>query len=426
MKLIWLIISVVCVLQVAGQQDSTARTTTPPTSIPPTTTTQPLPPPTTTSTTTSIPPTTTTSSEPPPTTTTTSSVPPIPSTTTTPITTLPTTSSTSTTPSPATTVPASTHITTSSRLASTTSAHTATSSTPASTFTPGNQNASTSLSGGAIAGIVIGCVVGLALLGLLAFCCIGKRRRHLQDEDYLRSTNYADDPPTEMKEQVGEASVAGFSPAAAYRQQHSMYPQPEDEWGQQDFTRQRSMRYTTSPYGQQQYQEQSPFETPHMHEGQYIGHPSDRYEDPSSYQNPNTPTREPFNSLHGAGAAAAGTSAAGLAAMAYSHNQQSQYDDQHQYHSQQQYDGHDQYDDQGQYHQYRDDSAGDDLVAHDDQNERAATSSSHQRPDEARSVSPQRDEPQGLPPPHGLGNRWDLYNYAYTPPSTSPNLGPKK
>ncbi|KAG2174339.1 hypothetical protein INT43_004362 [Umbelopsis isabellina] len=411
MKLYWLFISVVCVLQVAGQQAPPDRTTTTSTRIP-STTTAPSP----SSTTTSSPPTTTTSSLPPTTTTTSS----IPSTTTTSSIPSTTTSSTSSTHSTTTTSSTSTQPTT-SQLSSATSATTATSSTPVSTPTFGNHDTGTSLSGGSIAGIVIGCVAGLALLGLLAFCCIGKRRRHLQDEDYLRSTNYADDPPTEMKEQVGEAPVAGFSPAAAYRQQHSMYPQPEDEWGQQDFTRQRSMRYTTSPYGQQQYQEQSPFETPHMHEGQYIGHPSDRYADPSSYQNPNTPTREPFNSLHGAGTgAAAGASAAGLAAMAYNHNQQPQYDSKHQY------DGNDQYGNQAQYDQYNDNSAGDDLVAHNDQYEGEATSSSLHRPDEARSISPQRDEPQSLPPPHGLGNRWDLYNYAYTPPSTSPNLGPKK
>jgi hypothetical protein len=273
------------------------------------------------------------------------------------------------------------------------------------------------LSGGAIAGIVVGCVAALALLAVLACCCLKKRRRHLQDEDYLKSTNYADEPPTEMKQQVGDAPVSGFSPAAAYRQQYSAYPQSEDQFEQQDFTRQRSMRHTASPYGQQYYQEQSPFETPHMREGQYIGHPSDRYEDPSTYQNPNTPTSGTFNSSHGAGAGtAAGVTAAGLAAIGYSHGQQGEgYDQQQQYDGQQhQYDGH------GQYDQYNDGDVGDSHKVYNDQYEGEASSSSQQQHDQAHSLNVEREEPQSLPPPHGLGNRWDLYNYAYTPPSTSP------
>jgi cell wall integrity and stress response component len=74
------------------------------------------------------------------------------------------------------------------------------SATPAATeapaiLPPSNQSRSHSLSGGAIAGIVIGVIGGLLLAGLLVFClCYGRRRRNddpnnADEKDLNRTTS---------------------------------------------------------------------------------------------------------------------------------------------------------------------------------------------------------------------------------------------
>lgn len=367
---------------------------------------------------------------------------------------------------------------------------TATSTTSSASATATlNQNladAGHPLSGGPIAGIVVGCVVGVALLACLASFCLKKRRRHYENENYMKDQNYVDDPPYEMQAAVGDAPVSAFSPAAAYRQQQTQYTDPaymdpsseyaaEDQstWPQQGFTRQRSVRYPVESYGYQPGR--THYDNPNMQEGQYIGHPSDKYEDPTSYHNPNTPSG-PTRSGAAAAGAVGGATAAGIAEMAYSRgdNSRGRYSQEdysqgdygsrgnssERYEQPEQGGGPSQYDyagqNPGQHDQYTDTyqqpaehgagygatgpsrgpptGVGAAAAVHEADNQGHASSkvddpvsgSSDQEEAQDFSSHPaQREQApsQQLPPPHGLDKNWDLYNYAYAPPSNNKGKG---
>lgn len=76
-----------------------------------------------------------------------------------------------------------------------------------------SDNKSSGISGGAIAGIVIGVIAGIALLALLAFCCVRKKRR-------TKETNYHVDP---YAEPVREVRGGGFAPMAPSNDHDSVH-----------------------------------------------------------------------------------------------------------------------------------------------------------------------------------------------------------
>ncbi|CAO3678914.1 unnamed protein product [Umbelopsis ramanniana] len=449
MKTSWLLLVAVVALQASGQRITTTATDTD--AVAPTTTTAAVP--TTTAIPTTTSPTTRTTSTSPTTT--------IPTTTTSPATTVPTTTSPTTIAPPSTTTSPTTtsHTTTSSTTTSTHPTSTVpTSSSPSSQTssgsttssgtaiaTPSLHNNSTtsgpSLSGGAIAGIVIGSVVGAAAIAALIFCCVKKRRKHYEDEKFVKSSEYDDDTPYGMQEALDAPPMAAFAPGAAYvHQQNYQYRDAAgDPWVQQGFARQRTIRNPASSYGyhQQQQPDQVQYGNPNVQDTEYLGH-SDKYEDPALYHNPNSfAGSRPGSAVAGAGA----TSAAGIAAVQYAH-ENNYGNSQHGYETPVQ--NPDQYDDPIQGHrnyyetpaqQQQPPTTPTDISANGEpysDHLHTADSSMVQAPGSHSTTSAGRrsstPEPQvfdqrtdnfssqQLPPPHGLDRNWDLYNYAaYTP-----------
>ncbi|KAI9277519.1 hypothetical protein BC943DRAFT_364237 [Umbelopsis sp. AD052] len=423
MKTTWLLLVAVAALQASGQRVTTTTdpayltttTTTPASTTIPTTTPSPsttTPSPTTPSPTTTVPTTTIPSTTIPSTT--------IP-TTTTPTTTVSTTTSTSststtsstTTTSPTTTSPTSTSTPPTS--ASTSPSTSSTSSTAAPTPSlHNNATPSEPLSGGAIAGIVIGSVLGAVAIGSLIFCCVKKRRKHYEDENFVKSTEYDDDAPYGMQEVSDAAPVTAFAATeGGYHHQQNHQYMSNDPYPQHSFSRQRTIRNPASSYGYPQQPDQIHYDNPNVQDSDYMGQSSGKYEDPSSYHNP--------NSFSGAQPAA---SAAGMAAVQYERGYQTS--QQQRYAPQVQ--NPDQYDDQDTRDYYETDghtaSANGDMYSDHLHATDHTTSSYAAASPERRTPSPEPPasrtydlSSQQLPPPHGLDRNWDLYNYAsYTPP----------
>lgn len=411
-------------MQASGQRVTTTAidteavdpTTTVPTTTTIPTTTSPITSPTSTSPTTTSPATTDSTTTSP-----TTTAPP--STTTSPTTTSHTTRSSTTTSTPQTsTVP------TSSSPPSQTSNGSATSSGTA-IATPSLHNNSTtgssSLSGGAIAGIVIGSVFGAAAIAALIFCCVKKRRKHYEDQNFVKSSEYDDDTPYGMQEVSDAPPIPAFAPGAGYvhPQNYQYRDAAGDPWVQQGFARQRTIRNPASSYGYQQSQQptQVQYENPNVRDEEYLGH-TDKYEEPALYHNPNS-----FVAPAGAGAA----SAAGLAAVQYAHGH-NYGNSQHSYETPVQ--NPDQYDYPIQDHpnDYETPATSTDISANSElysDHLQTAGSSMAQAPGSHSATSAGRSPPtpesqvrtnnfgsQQLPPPHGLDRNWDLYNYAsYAP-----------
>jgi hypothetical protein len=267
------------------------------------------------------------------------------------------------------------------------------------------------------------------VLAFLVLFCVKKRRKHYEDEDFVKSSEYDDTTPYGMQEVSDAPQVAAFAPGAAYdhHQNYQYMDAAGDPWAQQGFARQRTLRNPASSYGYPQQQPgQIQYGNPNLQDSEYIGHPSDKYEDPSSYHNPNS-----FVGSRPAGAGA--VSAAGTAAVGYGH--EGRYENSQRYETPVQ--NLDQYDypvhDNRNY--YETPGMAQQLPANGEvysDHVHTADSSMVQAPGSHSTTNPGRRTPspesqgldqrtndfgsQQLPPPHGLDRNWDLYNYAsYTP-----------
>jgi len=280
-------------------------------------------------------------------------------------------------------------------------------------------------------------------LSFLAFCCLKKRRQHVEDEQFVKSSEYNDSTLYDIQ----DAPVAGFAPGAAHRpQQNYQYTDgATDPWDQQGFTRQRTVRYPVGSYGYHQQQlGQVQYDNPNLRDGDYVGHPTDKYEDPSNYHNPNT-----FVGSHPGAAVAGGVGAAAAATAAYGHrNDNSQYQQQHL-----QTQNPDQYDYRAQtnyptpgdgnyygtaqpqptnspdsnttgtiteYSSARQQPAADGTISQATTRQQVVSAEGTHIP-EATSNQPAASYNLQLPPPHGLDRNWDLYNYAAYNPQPSNN-----
>lgn len=308
-----------------------------------------------------------------------------PSTTTTTPSTTTTSSYTSTTPY------TSSYVSSTSRAVAT--SHTSSSAVATPTGSQLHTTTSNSLSGGAIAGIVVGSVAGVAIIGFLAFCCLKKRRKQIEDEDYMKGQNYVDNQPYDMQTAVGDAPVSAFSPAAAYRQ-YNDYADPAEQnaWAQQGaFTRERSLRYPVESYGANPHA--GHYDNPNMPEGGFIGLPSEKCEDPSNYHNPNTPSRGPSHTSQ------AGMPAAAFASMAYGHGEQNERYEQQDMHGQGSAQDQIQY---ARYQQPHEPDAQFDPSGHFTYEGSTTVGSATAGQSSSSSSPPQQAYTAHLPPPHGL------------------------